>query len=1531
MNYPDYSRACEHGVRRLTNTKAVTFAQRAAIIDACLAARSFEELEPWIQDLLRPDFEAMEEYLRQPRPAPRSLPTVGRHELKPSGFANLLGSSLTRQPHTTQLGPDGRFSLCSQPPPTPPTGRTPPAPPNPPSPPTTKALDPSIETKAAPILRIEPYDPDAIDGDGDGIVQEGTAWERPAGTRLLDAAGRAIERGLTNAVRPQGLRVVDADGNDVAYKPRYGTGITEPTGPAPQKVTSKLGELGFPSLREQGMAPILDLMAPPAPKPEAPPKPEPKVSTPKPDIVPVAKVDVPWTVGIAGVDSPDVLADRERVAHDRLDPAGWSIAHMFENPGEQLLKYLHGPYTYMNHDLTPEQEANLAQLEAAILQLRGEYGEGDAIEEAFERLVLADIAEFIADTEHGELLINTSPTDAASVLEDGRYFSQFVTNKSSAGNPDFEHRREIEQRFGVPLDAPDEMRPVYGHVAMPGDDTPYAYRSAAYTYGQITFILKPGLTDRTTFSIGDSYNAMYGVSVADTDAETGSAVIASAVHQELLGWFYVRQFRDELTRIGADAETVELGTRIMAREFRLLEHTTDVYDPDRFPMGDFYYVEHQLHGGMSLDDLDAIHIPPNEEITPMTLEWRRDAIAADNTAKDRLRKLAKERGIRIIEDAEARPADTATRVSDEASAAVLEQLGGTLGGPLPYTPGVFPDDHELPFSMMGHTSIKGVADFRRRQIDDAIKTAVDALAGDDQGLGLALIGHMSRDEVIADIQTLLKDYQAAPTLLSTDAASVLGFFADESYLPASGLDGLETGRIEYELAGLGVPLDLPLARRPVYGHLDTRIEGDSVRALPGADYGQVHIVLKDELKDRTTMTIGDSLIGKAVAIDGAHLTDLNRVLAAIDGDLVQAVVDARLDRAAQRVRRHRERFWADEPGGMSPSVIAQVEHLDDYLRERRAHIRPNGEVVSQRLLDTTYLEAQVHGGVRLDDVAEIIVPAGDDPQLKALRAAAKDRGIRVVDEAAARRSRPIGEVATRVFTDFLGPRVGHHDPDPTTLTRDELATLAGQSLSSAQLDQYIGFHNGQLVVLEEHLAATVAENEARLRDLVEVMESGAALTFDEQADVATAAAFIVGQDTIRARARARVLQRERRAAEGRPLEVDYARLTEEYGLHELPSPDVWPPTPDTLTYVPDGSGAEVQSATRRRQLDTQVNAETLDLIVRALELDPSASVRLLDGTEVSQKDFLKLALLDIDFTDRSLAEIVASLPPDHAMMDMVSPEIVERVTELVEADIAHIRTGRVVINVPEDVVTDGMFGGGRYWSQFVTGTSNGELDPEDRMEAERVFAGIPMDLPDEDRPVYGHIIHDDADVARAECYGGWALVLRPSTTQDRTTFTIADSLAASALGGPDSDAFAAMPMVPRVDEDPLAFLPGPFARQVAGGRLISEHDVRHYVDRVLVERIDNLVLTLGVVPPALQGVTDQLRSRTYGAPVPRPGDVRARYIEAQIHGGVSLHDVDALYIDADDWAHMHARKRAEIMRIAEEYGIDITHTPTSRS
>ena len=84
-------------------------------------------------------------------------------------------------------------------------------------------------------LKLEPYDPNAADGDGDGIVQDGTAWERPAGARLFDRAGQEVMPGRISETPVSDLIYKDQNGNTIRYTPKPRGGQRE------EKPGSKLG------------------------------------------------------------------------------------------------------------------------------------------------------------------------------------------------------------------------------------------------------------------------------------------------------------------------------------------------------------------------------------------------------------------------------------------------------------------------------------------------------------------------------------------------------------------------------------------------------------------------------------------------------------------------------------------------------------------------------------------------------------------------------------------------------------------------------------------------------------------------------------------------------------------------------------------------------------------------------------------------------------------------------------------------------------------------------------------------------------------------------------------------------------------------------------------------------------------------------------------------------------------------------------------------------------------------------------------
>lgn len=108
-----------------------------------------------------------------------------------------------------------------------------------------------------------------------------------------------------------------------------------------------------------------------------------------------------------------------------------------------------------------------------------------------------------------------------------------------------------------------------------------------------------------------------------------------------------------------------------------------------------------------------------------------------------------------------------------------------------------------------------------------------------------------------------------------------------------------------------------------------------------------------------------------------------------------------------------------------------------------------------------------------------------------------------------------------------------------------------------------------------------------------------------------------------------------------------------------------------------------------------------------------------------------------------------------------SPGIRETATEQM-----HVR---VPASALDSIETDG-----RLRSQFETGTTTVDYDPERRRVAERSGWGVPEDLADTERPIYGYI-GDDFGHTGTHRYGQVMLTVNPAAAE-RTTVTFGDSL-----------------------------------------------------------------------------------------------------------------------------------------------------------
>lgn len=285
MNPDQYSKAAYVGLHNaLSDGTIKTAAERFALEDAIQESGSFEELPKWAQSILEPAFKAMEKHIRSLPPAGKPRRRLLRRPVRAPKSSPPMSSKPPWQTSPLQKMPDGSIviPLC--------TGLTDGAEQEFTKPMQSKALDVNIKYKASRRpLRPEPYDPDAQDGDGDGIVQDGTAWERPVGTRILTELGREVARDMMT-MRPSQLnRIVDSDGNDVDYTPKWRSGPSRPTIgdkpevdrkpmdlpeiPPPDKgPKSPLGKIGAPTLKERGMPTVDEMLSPPPMQADAPPE-----------------------------------------------------------------------------------------------------------------------------------------------------------------------------------------------------------------------------------------------------------------------------------------------------------------------------------------------------------------------------------------------------------------------------------------------------------------------------------------------------------------------------------------------------------------------------------------------------------------------------------------------------------------------------------------------------------------------------------------------------------------------------------------------------------------------------------------------------------------------------------------------------------------------------------------------------------------------------------------------------------------------------------------------------------------------------------------------------------------------------------------------------------------------------------------------------------------------------------------------------------------------------------------------------------
>lgn len=575
-------------------------------------------------------------------------------------------------------------------------------------------------------LRIEPYDPDAVDADADGIVQEGTAWERPGATRLVDEFGQDIQRGLTSVTRPRSMRVIDREGKEVNYKPTYADQAGAPAGkPTP------LREQGYPSLQERGLPTVQEITAPPAA--QTAPTPAPTPSLPSPSEVAASQPRTPaYESGRSAV-----LSEKSADVMQRLKDAGASVFELSDEYVEANRK--RGART---PEETYERQRNATARWLSSIRTYLQGGEAQAPElgkfldtDHIDRLH-PDVKKMILEMSDDELMdviqeqavklhggISRSVRVSMprgerfdSFIADGRYKTTHEVQSDHSGS---DVRTEYEVRMGIPSDAPADLRPVSAYVthpeweqrqreiheeqtgSPPGEFSTVqrdAFGNIA-AYGAVEIVLRPEVSDRVGYGAGDSARTFLRPVQMDNDSpEEIFSAIMSGDHLEgpMLGHLSLSLL--ESKRSGSFAN-------VNSKKGGAVDHN------DRPP--NRQYFEALVMGGFGLEDIDEIRVDYDDlAISEIRTQQEKVKNAAEQTKKIREEFLSPE----ALAAAGLTPEEIAfvTGVLDN------YRMGGDTAIQIPKQYMLILDSHQQTGDQKGRPAI---LDFRRAK---ARKETVDA-------------------------------------------------------------------------------------------------------------------------------------------------------------------------------------------------------------------------------------------------------------------------------------------------------------------------------------------------------------------------------------------------------------------------------------------------------------------------------------------------------------------------------------------------------------------------------------------------------------------------------------------------------------------------------------------------------------------------------------------------------------------------------------------------------------------------------------
>jgi hypothetical protein len=224
------------------------------------------------------------------------------------------------------------------------------------------------------------------------------------------------------------------------------------------------------------------------------------------------------------------------------------------------------------------RDAVLGEHRDAILHYSARHG--ITVDEAIQRL-----SDHVRELAQNSSTWIRRQTRLQSILEDGRFKTQFETQTSSGLKNNAARARFERDAGGYPLDLDREDRMVYGYISDDPDGM-LGHRMNVDQYGEIAFKLKRQVRQRATFTLGDSLG---NHSVSWDRVDEGS-------HYAIDHGFIRDFFTDGPRRKLNLKATGELDSR---------------------------YWEAQYHWGLSVDDIEEVIIPINTGFGSTEAEVRR--------------------------------------------------------------------------------------------------------------------------------------------------------------------------------------------------------------------------------------------------------------------------------------------------------------------------------------------------------------------------------------------------------------------------------------------------------------------------------------------------------------------------------------------------------------------------------------------------------------------------------------------------------------------------------------------------------------------------------------------------------------------------------------------------------------------------------------------------------------------------------------------------------------------------------------------